>query len=133
MFCISDSPLYIAKCLSKDITTSTIPLGFRLIGVKGSLSSWELSRTFLQTLSAEGVALVLCKFVSFSNSDDSRFDPDCDFAVEVFDAVLEQLVELKEWFEVQILYHLCSGVLFWCSVLVYEKEKGNNNELLKWE
>ncbi|BAU01898.1 hypothetical protein VIGAN_11124600 [Vigna angularis var. angularis] len=80
------------------------------------------------TLSAEGVALVLCKFVSSSNSDDSRFDPDCDFAAEVFDAVLERLVELKEWFEVKILYHLCSGVLFWCSVLVYEKEKGNNNE-----
>ncbi|XP_047159922.1 inositol polyphosphate multikinase alpha-like [Vigna umbellata] len=119
---------YITKCLNKDITTSTIPLGFRLTGVKDSLSSWEPSRTFLQTLSAEGVALVLCKFVSSSNSDDSRFDPDRDFAAEVFDVVLEQLVELKEWFEVQILYHLFSGVLFLCSVLVYEKEKGNNNE-----
>ncbi|XP_017407748.2 inositol polyphosphate multikinase beta-like [Vigna angularis] len=118
---------YIAKSLSKDRTTSTIPLAFRITGVKDSLSSWEPSRTFLQTLSAEGVALVLRKFVSSSNSDDSRSDPDCDFAAEVFGAVLERLVELKAWFEVQTLYHFYS-----CSVLVvYEKEKGNAKPLVK--
>jgi len=118
---------YIAKCLNKDRTTSTVPLGFRITGIKDSFSSWEPSRTFLQTLSAEGVAVVLRKFVSSSNSDNSQSDPDCDFAAEVLGAVFERLVELKAWFEVQTLYHFYS-----CSVLVvYEKEKGNTKPLVK--
>ncbi|CAJ1978186.1 unnamed protein product [Sphenostylis stenocarpa] len=120
-----DSEEYIAKCMKKDRETSSLPLGFRISGVKDSISSWEPSRTFLQKLSAEGVALLLRKFVSSFNAEDS--DRDCDFAAEVFGSVLERLVELKAWFEVQTVYHFYS-----CSVLVvYEKEKGKAKPVVK--
>ncbi|ESW05851.1 hypothetical protein PHAVU_011G214900 [Phaseolus vulgaris] len=121
---LAHSEDYIAKCMKKDRDSSTVPLGFRLTGVKDSVSSWEPSRTFLQSLSAEGVSLILRKFVS-SAADSDRSD--CDFAAEVLGAVLERLVELKAWFEVQTLYHFYS-----CSVLVvYEKEKGKTKPLVK--
>ncbi|TKY68203.1 Inositol polyphosphate multikinase beta [Spatholobus suberectus] len=116
---LGDSEDYIEKCLVKDRASSSIPLGFRISGVKDSLSRWEPARKFLQNLPAEGVAAVLKRFVS-SNAAAEDSDPDCAFAAEVFGAVSERLAELKEWFEDQTVYHFYS-----CSVLVvYEKEEG---------
>ncbi|KAL2346412.1 hypothetical protein Fmac_000412 [Flemingia macrophylla] len=113
---LRDSEDYINKCLAKDRDSSTIPLGFRISGVKDSLSSWEPSRKSLQTLSAHGVVSILNKFVSSDASTDSL--PDCAFASQVFGPVLDRLLQLKAWFEVQTLYHFYS-----CSLLlVYEKE-----------
>ncbi|RDX73348.1 Inositol polyphosphate multikinase beta, partial [Mucuna pruriens] len=122
---LGESEDYINKCLEKDRHSSSIPLGFRISGVKDSVSHWEPTRKFLQCLSAEGVALVLKKFVS-SNADVDASDPDCAFAKEVFGNVLERLVELKEWFEDQTLYHFYS-----CSVLVVYDKKGKGKVLVK--
>ncbi|XP_061358571.1 inositol polyphosphate multikinase beta [Gastrolobium bilobum] len=126
---------YINKCLKKDKETSSIPLGFRISGLKFVGSSkqdsssslcWQPVRKSLQNLSAEEVKLVLRKFVS-SNSNVT----DCVFGAKVFGEILEQLLELKQWFEVQTIFHFYS-----CSVLmVYEKEeesvvKGKNSGAL---
>ncbi|KAL9298426.1 hypothetical protein ACSQ67_024322 [Phaseolus vulgaris] len=100
---LAHSEDYIAKCMKKDRDSST------------NLPPEPLRR---------GVSLILRKFVS-SAADSDRSD--CDFAAEVLGAVLERLVELKAWFEVQTLYHFYS-----CSVLVvYEKEKGKTKPLVK--
>lgn len=120
---------YVRKCLQKDRETSTIHLGFRISGAKSSTNDsllWQPHRKFLQNLSAEDAALVLKKFVS---SDGNADVPDCVFAARVFKPVLEQLLELKKWFEVQTIFHFYS-----CSVLVvYEKEevKGGKGAVVK--
>ncbi|XP_027338925.1 inositol polyphosphate multikinase beta-like [Abrus precatorius] len=107
---------YITKCLVKDRTSSSLPLGFRISGLKDSLTRWEPHRNSLFALSADAVTLLLKRFAS-SNADDSASDPDCVFANEVYGVVLERLLELKKWFEVQTLYHFYS-----CSLLlIYEK------------
>ncbi|KAK7325047.1 hypothetical protein VNO77_29088 [Canavalia gladiata] len=114
---------YINKCLAKDRETSTASLGFRISGLKDAVSGWEPTRKFLQNLSAEGATLVLRRFVS--SNDDVSEDPNCVFAKEVFGAVLERLLELKNWFEVQTAYHFYS-----CSVLVvYEKGEAKGKGL----
>ncbi|KAG4969139.1 hypothetical protein AAZX31_12G230500 [Glycine max] len=127
---LGDSEDYICKCLKKDRESSSLPLGFRISGVKDSISSWEPTRKSLQCLSAHGVALVLNKFVSSNNINHDDHHPDCAFATEVYGAVLERLQKLKDWFEVQTVYHFYS-----CSVLVvYEKDLGKGkatNPLVK--
>ncbi|KAK7405451.1 hypothetical protein VNO78_06754 [Psophocarpus tetragonolobus] len=123
---LGDSADYIEKCLKKDRETSTIPLGFRISGAKDALSAWEPSRKSLQSLSADAVLLVLKKFVSSDAHSDA---PDCAFASEVYAVVLDRLLQLKAWFEVQTLYHFYS-----CSVLiVYEKNLNHRNEKGKGE
>ncbi|KAK7283840.1 hypothetical protein RIF29_13588 [Crotalaria pallida] len=128
---------YISKCLKKDRELSSITLGFRISGLKlvGSAKEkekgtlpWQPHRQFLQSLSAEDVKLVLSKFVSCNMpSEDATACPDCAFADKVFGGsggILEQLLELKKWFEVQTIFHFYS-----CSVLmVYEKESLLNGE-----
>lgn len=119
---LGDSEEYIAKCLAKDRESSTIPLGFRISGVKDALSSWEPPRKSLQSLSADGALFILRKFVSSNASD-----PDCAFASEVYAAVLQRLLELKAWFEVQTLFHFYS-----CSLLLlYDKGDGKRKVLVK--
>ncbi|OIV89199.1 hypothetical protein TanjilG_03832 [Lupinus angustifolius] len=120
---------YIKKCLDKDRVTSSITLGFRVSGLKlvGSVAneddlSWQPDRKFLQNLSAEDVKLLLSKFVSSNMpSEDAAACPDRAFVEKVFggsNGVLEQLLELKKWFEVQTIFHFYS-----CSVLMlYDKE-----------
>ena len=117
---------YIQKCLKKDRETSSLPLGFRISGLKLVSSSkdtlvWQPGRKFLQNLAAEDVKLVLSKFVSSNVSSNDNTPPDRSFASTVFSGrsgILKQLLELKAWFEVQTIFHFYS-----CSVLmVYERE-----------
>lgn len=113
---------YIRKCLQKDRESSTLPLGFRISGLRSvGPSLYQPHKHFLQNLSAEDALVILKKFVSF---DGNSSVPDCVFAVRVFGPVLEQLLEIKKWFEVQTLFHFYS-----CSVLVvYEKEEGKKGD-----
>jgi 1D-myo-inositol-tetrakisphosphate 5-kinase/inositol-polyphosphate multikinase len=110
---------YIRKCLQKDRETSTIKLGFRISGLRSmgpTNQLWQPHRKVLMDLSAEDAMLILRKFVS---SDGNVDEPDCVFASRVFVTVLEELLELKKWFEVQTIFHFCS-----CSILVvYDKEE----------
>ncbi|OIW07959.1 hypothetical protein TanjilG_20060 [Lupinus angustifolius] len=123
------SDAYVSKCLKKDRESSSITLGFRISGLKfvscslkeNDSLSWQPDKEFLQNLSAEDVKLVLSKFVScnFSSNDDAvSLRPDRAFVNEVFggsNGILEQLLELKQWFEVQTIYHFySSSVLMVC-------------------
>ncbi|KAF1897146.1 hypothetical protein Lal_00034849 [Lupinus albus] len=127
------SDAYISKCLKKDRESSSIALGFRISGLKfvsssfkedDSLSdcslSWQPDKEFLQNLSSEDVNLVLSKFVSCNipSNDSASPRPDRAFVNKVFggsNGILEQLLELKQWFEVQTIYHFySSSVLMVC-------------------
>lgn len=113
---------YIQKCTKKDMETSSVLLGFRISGLKafGSRDSgfWKPERELLKSQSLEDVKLVLKKFVSSAPHD---VHPDCCFASDVYggsSGILQQLLELKAWFEVQTIFHFYS-----CSVLImYEKK-----------
>ncbi|CAK8536168.1 unnamed protein product [Lathyrus sativus] len=110
---------YISKCLKKDRESSSIKLGFRISGLRSVSPSnqlWQPQRKFLMDLSAEDVILMMRKFVS---SDGNADEPDCVFGSRVYVHVLEELLVLKKWFEVQTIFHFYS-----CSVLVvYEKDE----------
>ncbi|XVF54811.1 hypothetical protein PTKIN_Ptkin05aG0211700 [Pterospermum kingtungense] len=118
----SDS--YIQKCLEKDRRTTTVSLGFRIAGLQiyeGKESGfWKPGRKEVQSFTADNVRLVLRKFVS-SNSSIGNTNPDCSFASSVYGGsggVLEQLLELKAWFEDQTIYHFHS-----CSLLILFDEE----------
>lgn len=110
---------YIRKCLQKDRESSSIKLGFRISGLRSvgpTNQLWQPHKKFLMDLSVDDVMLVLRKFVS---SDGDVDEPDVVFGSRVFVPVLEELLELKKWFEVQTIFHFYS-----CSVLVvYEKDE----------
>ncbi|XP_058745576.1 inositol polyphosphate multikinase beta-like [Vicia villosa] len=110
---------YIRKCLKKDRESSSIKLGFRISGLRSvspSNECWQPERKFLMDLSAEDVIFMMKKFVS---SDGNADKPDCVFGARVYVHVLEELLVLKKWFEVQTIFHFYS-----CSVLVvYEKDE----------
>ncbi|GMY15248.1 inositol polyphosphate multikinase beta [Fagus crenata] len=116
---------YIQRCLKKDRETTGLTLGFRISGLriyKNERSGfWKPDRNVIRKFTAEDVRLVLRQFVSSNSPSDSGLDPDCSFASTVYGGsggILAQLLELKEWFEHQTMFHFCS-----CSVLmVYEKE-----------
>ncbi|XP_057514827.1 inositol polyphosphate multikinase beta [Actinidia eriantha] len=116
---------YIAKCLKKDREGTSVQLGFRISGfqIYGSKESgfWKADKQFIKSISTEDVRLVLRKFVSSNASADLDSDPDCAFASVVYggsSGILAQLLELKEWFEDQTIFHFYS-----CSVLMmYETE-----------
>lgn len=116
---------YIQKCFKKDRESTSPALGFRISGlqVHGSKESgfWKPDKKLIQNFTAKDVRLVLRKFVSSNTSADSGTDPDCSFASTVYGGsagILAQLLELKEWFEDQTIFHFYS-----CSVLmVYDKE-----------
>lgn len=116
---------YIQKCFKKDRESTSLALGFRISGlqVHGSKESgfWKPDKKLIQNFTAKDVRLVLRKFVSSNTSADSGMDPDCSFASTVYGGsagILAQLLELKEWFEDQTIFHFYS-----CSVLmVYDKE-----------
>ncbi|KAK8497406.1 hypothetical protein V6N13_000197 [Hibiscus sabdariffa] len=107
---------YIQRCLDKDRTTTTVSLGFRISGLQiyGNKESgfWKPSRKDVLNFTVDNVRLVLRKFVSFSV--DSNTKPDCCFAHNVYGGpagILEQLLELKTWFEDQTIYHFNSSSL----------------------
>ncbi|KAE8719693.1 Inositol polyphosphate multikinase beta [Hibiscus syriacus] len=113
---------YIQRCLEKDRTTTTVSLGFRISGLQIYESKesgfWKPSRKDVLNFTAEDVRLVLRKFVS-SNSSDMK--PDCCFAPTVYGGpagILEQLLELKTWFEDQTIFHLNSTSL----LILFDKE-----------
>ncbi|XP_004510840.1 inositol polyphosphate multikinase beta [Cicer arietinum] len=114
---------YIHKCLKKDRESSTIKLGFRISGLRSLGSNnqlWQPHKKLLMDLNSEETMLILRKFVS---SDGDSDEPDCVFASRVYVSVLEDLLELKKWFEVQTIYHFYS-----CSVLVvYDKLNEEKN------
>ncbi|XP_031385810.1 inositol polyphosphate multikinase beta-like isoform X2 [Punica granatum] len=117
---------YVNRCLKKDRETTSLLLGFRISGLKiygGDRSGfWKPEKKVVQSFTLQDVRFVLRKFVSCNlETPDSVTDPDCSFASAVYGGtggILSQLLELKEWFEDQTMFHFNS-----CSVLmVYEKE-----------
>ncbi|XWS60172.1 hypothetical protein CRYUN_Cryun07bG0012500 [Craigia yunnanensis] len=116
---------YIQKCLEKDRKTATVSLGFRISGLQIYESKesgfWKPGRNEVQSYTADNVRLVLRKFVSSNSSIGSNVNPDCSFAPSVYGGsagILEQLLELKAWFEDQTIYHFHS-----CSLLIlFDKE-----------
>ncbi|KAL0012941.1 hypothetical protein SO802_000010 [Lithocarpus litseifolius] len=114
---------YIQKCFMKDTERSSLALGFRIDGLQIYESEgsgfWKPDRKLIHKYTAEDVRLVLRRFVSSNSS--AGVDPDCTFASIVYGGsggILAQLLELKEWFEHQTIFHFYS-----CSVLmVCEKE-----------
>lgn len=114
---------YVQKCLKKDRESTSLPLGFRISGLKTYVSEesgfWKPGKKQVQGFNIEDVRLVLKRFVSSNPQADS--EPDCCFASSVYGGsggILVQLLRLKEWFEVQTYFHFHS-----CSVLmVHEKE-----------
>ncbi|KAF3975839.1 hypothetical protein ACB098_04G000200 [Castanea mollissima] len=114
---------YIQKCFMKDTKRSSLALGFRIDGLQIYESEgsgfWKPDRQLIHEFTADDVRLVLRKFVSSNSS--AGVDPDCTFASTVYGGsggILAQLLELKEWFEHQTIFHFYS-----CSVLmVCEKE-----------
>ncbi|XP_022738659.1 inositol polyphosphate multikinase beta-like [Durio zibethinus] len=111
---------YIQKCLEKDRRTTTVSLGFRIAGLRIYESKesgcWKPGKKEVQSFTADNVRSVLRKFVSSNSSIGSNVNPDCSFASIVYGGsagILEQLLELKEWFEEQTIYHFHS-----CSLLI---------------
>ncbi|GMJ05918.1 INOSITOL POLYPHOSPHATE KINASE 2 BETA, inositol polyphosphate kinase 2 beta [Hibiscus trionum] len=115
---------YIKKCLDKDGRTTTVSLGFRIAGLQlyeGEESGfWKPGRKEVQSFTVDNVRSVLRRFVSSSSSIGNE-KPDCSFAPSIYGGsagILEQLLELKAWFEDQTIYHFHS-----CSLLIlFDKE-----------
>lgn len=126
---------YFKKCIKKDRETTTVSLGFRVSGFKifdhQESSFWRAEKKLVLRYNADGARLALRKFVSSNSPADSNLTPNCAFASEVYggsNGILAQLLELKDWFETQTLYHFNS-----CSILmIYENEsilmKGGDDE-----
>ncbi|KAJ7964710.1 Inositol polyphosphate multikinase [Quillaja saponaria] len=122
---------YIDKCFKRDRETSSLSLGFRISGLQmfGTKDSgfWKPQRKLTQNLNSDQAKLLLRKFVSSNMPAESDVCPDSALASNVyggFTGVLEQLLELKAWFEKQTIYHFYS-----CSIIiVYEKEEVLNGK-----
>ncbi|GMI75680.1 INOSITOL POLYPHOSPHATE KINASE 2 BETA, inositol polyphosphate kinase 2 beta [Hibiscus trionum] len=114
---------YIQRCLEKDRTTTTVSLGFRISGLQiyenKESGFWKPARKDVLSFTADDVRLVLGKFVSSNSNANAK--PDCCFAHSVYGGpagVLEQLLELKTWFEDQTIYHFHSSSL----LILFDKE-----------
>jgi 1D-myo-inositol-tetrakisphosphate 5-kinase/inositol-polyphosphate multikinase len=117
---------YFEKCLKKDRESTSVLLGFRISGLEVYQSeksaSFKPEKKFVYSFSADDVRLYLRKFVSSNaSSTDSNVSPDCAFASVVYGGskgFLAQLLELKDWFEDQTIFHFYS-----CSILLmYDNE-----------
>ena len=121
---------YIQKCLEKDRKSTTVSLGFRISGLQTYQSKesgfWKPGKKEVKSFTADDVRLALRKFVS-SNSSIGNVNPDCSFAPRVYGGsagILEQLLELKAWFEDQTIYHFHS-----CSLLfLFDEESVLNGK-----
>ncbi|KAI3703035.1 hypothetical protein L6452_28789 [Arctium lappa] len=115
---------YVAKCLRKDRESTSIPLGFRVSGLRVYISDesgiYKPDRDAIRKSSPTDVKLLLRKFISSNPSAEMETDPDCSLASSVYggpNGILAQLLELKAWFEDQTIYHFYA-----CSILfMYEK------------
>ncbi|KAL5218179.1 hypothetical protein ABZP36_018863 [Zizania latifolia] len=102
---------YVAKCLAKDLETTSALLGFRVSGVRVAGQGgavWRPERSELKGIDTAGVRGVLRRYVSSCGGD----GPDCALAAAVYGGdwgVLAQLRELKAWFEEQTLFHFYSA------------------------
>lgn len=118
-----DSRLHIAKCLKRDLETTTVRLGFRISGLQVYINEeagfYKPSRFAVLKSSVDDVKLLFRRFVSSDPCLDG-LGPDCSLALDVYggaNGILAQLLELKAWFEDQTIYHFCAtSVLF-----VFEK------------
>ncbi|XP_078445776.1 inositol polyphosphate multikinase IPK2-like [Wolffia australiana] len=97
---------YINKCLKKDRETTSLTIGFRICGVQiQELSGiWRPSKNQVQGFEKEEVREVLERFFRNGNGDG---------------LILEQLKELKGWFEEQTIFHFYSA-----SVLLIRDDGG---------
>ncbi|KAI6674582.1 hypothetical protein NL676_002488 [Syzygium grande] len=119
------SEKYIQKCLEKDRDSTSVSLGFRISGLKVYQNSeagfWQPDKKVVYSFNADGVRSALRKFVSSNLSVGSNADPDCSYASTVYGhsgGILAQLLQLKQWFEVQTNHHFYS-----CSILFfYDRE-----------
>ncbi|PWA96140.1 Inositol polyphosphate kinase [Artemisia annua] len=115
---------YIAKCLKKDRESTSVPLGFRLSGLRVFINDesgfYKPNRDFIRKTGPDDVRVILRKFVSSNSSEKLDTAPDCSLASSVYggtNGILAQLLELKAWFEDQTIYHFNA-----CSVLfMFEK------------
>lgn len=118
------SEAYIEKCLKKDRGSTSIPLGFRLSGLRVYTNDesgfYKPDREVIRKTGPDDVRVYLRKFVSSIPSAEMGSGPDCDLASSVYggtNGILAQLLELKAWFENQTIYHFYA-----CSLLfMYEK------------
>ncbi|CAN8256948.1 unnamed protein product [Cochlearia groenlandica] len=116
---------YIQKCLKKDILSTSVTSGFRISGFEvydhEKMGFWKPDRKLLNKIDVEGVRLALKKFVSSNTLSETSSKPDSAFSSSVYggtNGILNQLLEIKTWFESQTFYHFNS-----CSILmVYENE-----------
>nr|XP_043617107.1 inositol polyphosphate multikinase beta-like isoform X2 [Erigeron canadensis] len=116
---------YIAKCLKKDRESTSIPLGFRLSGLRVYVNDesefYKPHRDIIRNSGFDDVKVLLRKFVSSNPSAEMDTEPDCDLASSVYggpNGILAQLLELKAWFEDQTIYH------FYACSLLFTFEKG---------
>ncbi|KAL4191897.1 hypothetical protein AMTRI_Chr06g191310 [Amborella trichopoda] len=123
---------YFRKCLSKDRETTTASLGFRVSGFQvfwgEELGFWKPDRDWVRGLTVIGAKMALERFVS-SNCSDLDAKPDCKFAGSVYggeNGVLKKLLDLKAWFEEQVIYHFYSA-----SVLIMYERDGVNGGIVK--
>lgn len=123
---------YVQKCLKKDREGSSLQLGFRLSGVQIYESKesgfWKPdNRSWIQSLPADEVRLLLKKFVSSNTSKELDTKPDCAFASIVYGGstgILSQLLELKAWFEDQTIYHFYASSI----LMMFEKELASHGK-----
>lgn len=116
---------YIQKCLEKDRNSTSVSLGFRISGLRVYQNSeagfWQPEKKVVYSFNADGVRSALRKFVSSNLSLGPNVDPDGLYASKVYchrGGILAQLLQLKEWFEVQTNYHFYS-----CSLIIlYDRE-----------
>ncbi|GAB2294295.1 inositol polyphosphate multikinase, variant 2 [Dionaea muscipula] len=116
---------YIQKCLKKDRESTSVSLGFRISGLQvyqGPESGfWKPDKKRIKRFSIDDARLALRNFVSSQVVVEADGQPDHAFASCIYGGscgILEQLLELKSWFEDQELHHFNS-----CSILlVYDKE-----------
>ncbi|XP_071711211.1 inositol polyphosphate multikinase beta-like [Rutidosis leptorrhynchoides] len=118
------SEAYIVKCLKKDRESTSVPLGFRLSGLRVYTNDesgfYKPDRDIVRKADPNDVRVFLRKFVSSNPSAEMDADVDCLLACSVYggtNGILAQLLELKAWFENQTVYHFYA-----CSLLfMYEK------------
>nr|XP_043636320.1 inositol polyphosphate multikinase beta-like [Erigeron canadensis] len=115
---------HIAKCLKRDLETTSAQLGFRISGLQVYINKeagfYKPSRDLILKSNVDDVRVNFRRYVSSNLSSGPGLGPDRALASDVYggpNGILAQLVELKTWFEDQTIYHFCA-----CSLLVmFEK------------
>lgn len=118
------SDQYIAKCMEKDAESTSKALGFRVSGLQvydaSTGNPWKRGRVWCKMLTVDTVQTVLKQFVSLNPTDDIMH-PDLTYASAVYgglEGIINQLNELRSWFDVQTRYHFYSSSI----LLIYESD-----------